>query len=581
MWPERNLNRLQRKVLAVILAIVVLPMLVAALLASEWVSSGFEDRLQRWIEDAAHTAQVWLQAYQNDAIMLGGILADDEEFVSRLDRGDSDPIRQPVARIAQELGVNFIQVYTPKKQLVYSSTPVSLHTSWETGQTEAVLKVGQKKKTQLAAVGITPVPRKGEPRYYLVIGSLINQAFISELTNLTGMKTRLYYHEGNSYFDVFTDAGKSIPLSHLPKDVLKRLQRDKKPYYSVDAEQDRFRGQYTPIVDTEGHVEAIIFSGLERRGFEEVVTNRVMLFVAISLLGVMIGGLTGVLLSRLVLRPVEHLHNGVMRLAAQNFDANVPVISHDELGDLARAFNAMAVRLREARDEQQQAFQRDKLAALGELSAALAHEIRNPIGVINTASALLEKQPEQIQEKRSELIRMIREESLRVGNLVQDFLQLSRYRQPDFSLIDPVVPMQKAVSAALAGRGNMQATWRTAHGGARIMADAGLLQQAWGNILTNALQAMGETGGELLLSTSVEAGQIILSIEDSGPGIPAEVLPRLFEPFFTTKEQGTGLGLSLSHTLVEVNGGRLEVLPAEKGGARFAMRFPLHERTES
>ena len=234
MWPERNLNRLQRKVLAVILTIVVLPMLVAALLASEWVSSGFEDRLQRWIEDAAHTTQVWLQAYQNDAIMLGDIVADDEEFIYRLDRNDADPIGQPVARIAQELGVNFIQVYTPKKQLVYSSTPVTLRTSWETGQTEAVLKVVEKKKTQLAAVGITPVPRKGEPRYYLVFGSLINQAFISELTNLTGMKTRLYYQEGNSYFDVFTVPGKSIPLSHLSKEVLKRLQRDKKPYYNAN-----------------------------------------------------------------------------------------------------------------------------------------------------------------------------------------------------------------------------------------------------------------------------------------------------------------------------------------------------------
>jgi signal transduction histidine kinase len=118
------------------------------------------------------------------------------------------------------------------------------------------------------------------------------------------------------------------------------------------------------------------------------------------------------------------------------------------------------------------------------------------------------------------------------------------------------------------------------HGEARIMADAGLLQQAWGNILTNALQAMGDAGGELLLTTYTEEGHIVLSIEDSGPGIPAEVLPRLFEPFFTTKEQGTGLGLSLAHTLVEANGGRLEVLPPEKSGARFAMRFPVYERTE-
>ncbi len=575
-----KLNRLQRKVLLVILAIVVVPMLAAAILASEWVASGFEERLGRWIQDASHSSQVWLQAYQNDAIMLGAVLADDPEFTARLDEGLADPIRQPVARISQELGITFIQIYTPQQQLVYSSMPVRMGILWERGQTEAVLKVRYKGTNQLAAVGITPVPRSGPPRYYLVMGSLINQDFISELSTLTGMKNRLYYREGANFIDVISRPGKSVHLDNLSAGALRMLQKDKKPYYSVDAEQGRFRGQYTPVVDTEGRVEAIIFTGLERRGFEEVVTNRVVLFLAISVVGLVIGGLMGLFLSRLVLRPVEDLRNAVMQLAAQNFSATVPVASDDELGDLAQAFNAMAVSLREARDQQQQAFQRDKLAALGELSAALAHEIRNPIGVINTASALLEKAG-QTPEKKTELIRMLREESQRVGNLVQDFLQLSRHRQPDFVSIDPASPMERALATALAGRDNIRTRRHIEHDAARIMADAGLLQQAWGNILTNAIQAMGEQGGDLYVSTSSVNGHVLLSIEDSGPGIAAEVMPRLFEPFFTTKEQGTGLGLSLANTLVEANGGKLEVLPPEHGGARFAMRFALYPGSET
>ena len=97
------------------------------------------------------------------------------------------------------------------------------------------------------------------------------------------------------------------------------------------------------------------------------------------------------------------------------------------------------------------------------------------------------------------------------------------------------------------------------HGDIRINADANLLQQAWGNIFTNALQAIGERDGELTVTSVREDSHMLITVEDSGPGIPAEIMPRLFEPFFTTKEQGTGLGLTIANTLVEANGGGLRL----------------------
>ena len=364
------LNRLQRKVVNTILVMVVVPMLVAGMLASEWVSSNFEERLQRWIEDSAPAGETWLRAYQNDAVMLGRVLADDPDFVTALDRGGHmGTMKQPVARIAKELNVSIMQVYTAQQILLYTSMPIRLNVLWELGQTQAVMKVVQKKKDLLAAVGITPVPRQGKPRYYLVLGGLLNNDFISELNQLTGLKSRLYYREGSRFFDVFTRPGHVTELKELSKDAMRRMVKDKKTYYSQHAEGNHFRGVYTPVVDSAGRVEAIMFSGLERRGFEELLTNRLLLFVSITLLGVAISVAVGIFLSRLVVRPVELLRNGVMQLSAQNFNAAVPVISDDEVGDLAKAFNAMATRLRDARDEQQQHFQKDKLVALGELSA--------------------------------------------------------------------------------------------------------------------------------------------------------------------------------------------------------------------
>jgi signal transduction histidine kinase len=367
--------------------------------------------------------------------------------------------------------------------------------------------------------------------------------------------------------------GLSLPSS----DSLWRLEVEQKPYYSGHAENGEYRGVYTPLVDSTGRVEAVMFSGLARRTVQDVLTNQIALFSWIALLGVVIGGLTGWLVSRLVLKPIAYLRNVVLQLAGRNYNANVPIHSDDELGDLAKAFNAMAARLRAAHSEEQRRFQRDKLAAMGELSAALAHEIRNPIGVINTSAAMLDK-PGLDSAKKSELTRMLREESMRVARLVQDFLQLSRHRPPKLETIDPALPLERALAASLAGNDRVVAHRDFQHGGACIQADLSLLQQAWNNILANSIDAMAQTAGaELRLTSRIEERNVLLTVEDNGPGIAAEILPRLFEPFFTTKTSGTGLGLSIAYSLVEANGGQLEALPRTRGGARFVMRFPVSE----
>lgn len=308
-------------------------------------------------------------------------------------------------------------------------------------------------------------------------------------------------------------------------------------------------------------------------GSDALITNKFMLFSAIAGLGVLMGLLVGWWISRAIVKPINALHQSVIRVANQDFDTKVTINSQDELGELAGAFNAMAARLREVHDEQIRTYQRDKLVALGEISAALAHEIRNPIGVINTAAALLERAETQ-PDKKIELLRMIRQEGSRVAGLVGDFLQLSRFRRPESVLIDPVLPLERALSVLLATYPDVLAYRDFRHELAQITADPSLLERAWHNLLINAIHAVQGRGG-LYLDTRIEGGNIVLMLEDNGPGIPIQALPRIFEPFFTTKPQGTGLGLSLAHTLVESNGGKLEVLPQETKGARFAMKFPI------
>jgi signal transduction histidine kinase len=199
--------------------------------------------------------------------------------------------------------------------------------------------------------------------------------------------------------------------------------------------------------------------------------------------------------------------------------------------------------------------------------------------VINTASKLLEKSEDP--KRTAELRRMIREESLRLDHLLKDFQQLARHRRPEPQPIDPVEPLERALEVSLAGRDDVRVTRGYLHRDRRLQLDAELLRQAWANLVRNALQAMGDGPGELQLRSAVEDDTLVVALQDSGPGVPVEIMTRLFEPFFTTKAQGSGLGLTIANTLVEANGGRLELLPGTRRGACFAMRFPLTATEES
>jgi nitrogen fixation/metabolism regulation signal transduction histidine kinase len=329
------------------------------------------------------------------------------------------------------------------------------------------------------------------------------------------------------------------------------------------------------VIDASGQVEAIWFSGYERTRNMEILTNESTLTLSIIFFGSLLALAVGLILSRVVVRPVEYLHNAVMKLAAQDFRTDIPIHSRDELGELARAFNAMADSLREARDQQQREFRRDKLSALGELSLAMAHEIRNPIGIINTASKLLETTEDP--SRRSEMRRVIREESQRLNHLLNDFQQLARHRQPELKPIDPAEPLEKALKVMLAGRDEISVKRKYQHDKILINADEELLRQVWLNLLRNSLEAMGQGAGELEVGTNVRDDNVEVYMHDSGPGIPIEKMTRLFEPFFTTKQQGSGLGLTIANTLVEANGAQLEYIPGDWKGARFAMRIPIFD----
>jgi two-component system sensor histidine kinase HydH len=238
---------------------------------------------------------------------------------------------------------------------------------------------------------------------------------------------------------------------------------------------------------------------------------------------------------------------------------------------------------------QEQARRSERLAALGQLSAGLAHEIRNPLGVIKGSAEMLNQKLGQSDPLSAELAGYISSETNRLSALVTRFLDFARPLHADLSPQDITPVLDRALSDVAMVRKDerkdapVRVEKDYAAGLPPVPIDESLCQQAFVNIVQNAYDAMGSAGGSLHVSArqaqSGERSGVEIRIEDTGPGIPAELREQIFNPFVTTKKTGVGLGLSIVSKIIDGHHGSIRIeSPAEaagvKTGARFVIFFP-------
>lgn len=287
----------------------------------------------------------------------------------------------------------------------------------------------------------------------------------------------------------------------------------------------------------------------------------------------------------LVTSPLNRL-SGIFRGIAQGTEPLGREISSsrgDEIGDLTGSFNLLSKhlldaheRLRKAAEIEKQMMQTEKLAALGQLSAGVAHEINNPLGGIRLCFNNLIN-TEMDAEKKEKHIAVINSGFGRIQSIVRHLL--------DFAKNAPLCIAPASVNSILENVLNLVGYTIQSKAIAVVRdfaadmpdmpADANKLEQVFLNLIINAVQSM-ERGGALLIRTRYEAGQCFVSVSDTGKGIPAEMLQKIFDPFFTTKGvgEGTGLGLTVCKAIVEQHRGEIKVETSEKGST-FTVQLPL------
>ena len=217
--------------------------------------------------------------------------------------------------------------------------------------------------------------------------------------------------------------------------------------------------------------------------------------------------------------------------------------------------------------------QQIKLAALGRLTASIAHEVRNPLSAISYATELM--QEEQGDGKQQRLLQIVLDNTQRINRIVQDVMQLNRRdrAQPEMFELDAML-RAFAEEFNLAERLEPGVMVLTGVQGMEVSFDRGHLRQVLWNLCRNALRYGRKLPGSLMLVTDAADGRVMLNVQDDGPGISAEHQGKLFEPFFTTAADGTGLGLYIAKEFCEANGALLEYHGGgRRKGARFRIMF--------
>lgn len=244
-----------------------------------------------------------------------------------------------------------------------------------------------------------------------------------------------------------------------------------------------------------------------------------------------------------------------------------------------RTIEETARKLSEVYAQLQKSFEQlrraDRLSALGELSAGLAHEIRNPLGSIEGAVQILGRR-ELPEETRQEFTDLAYREVVRLKGLLTNFLEFARPQPPRMIASDVGLLLQSVVKLAseTAVMARVGLRVETAESVPPLSVDPEQIKQVLLNLVINAIQAMSN-GGQITLRAHADGDSVRIEVEDEGTGIPPEDLERVFDPFFTTRSNGTGLGLSIAYQIVSRHGGHIGARRNSQRGMTFSVTLPV------
>jgi signal transduction histidine kinase len=284
-------------------------------------------------------------------------------------------------------------------------------------------------------------------------------------------------------------------------------------------------------------------------------------------------------------KPLRELSVAAEQVASGDLNIQLARGGNDEVGRLTKSFNTMTQKLSVQKQLEDKLHVLERRAILAEMASSLAHEIRNPLNLINlTADHLGHEYLPSGEEKRKsygDLIGALKAEVQHLNKMVNEFLTIgrpSRLKKTTFPLSELFDQLQMLVKQQLLAK---RITLSVSCGqGNRINADIEQMRLVFLNLLLNAIEAVPENGSISVLVEPIDGNHLLIKIIDNGPGVAAENLERIFEPYFTKRLGGTGLGLALARRIIEEHEGTIKAGNHSGGGAQFDIVVPLDTKEE-
>ena len=369
---------------------------------------------------------------------------------------------------------------------------------------------------------------------------------------------------------------KELLLGTGPKPISSQFQT-KEGKFHLQKEEYIYLYDYLSESQNQNHIFFVMLRSLDQiiTPFMDRIKN---VTLTISILGVLFSFILSLFISDNLTSSVKRLVETSRRLAKGNYDTPVQIKSQDEMAELASAFEELRLSLQKNLEELKKAnaelLHSERLAAVGNVAAAVVHDFKNPMAVISIALGLLDRKGDDPVVRKGYLEK-IKNEIQRVVSMTQDILEFSRGAENItlnltwWDLSQMLEELTSSLSDSYS-ESNIKLNFKNTYSG-QIRGDRYRLLRVFENLLSNAKEAM-TGGGEIWVEVGEQNGEIVTRFKDNGPGIPEEIKQRLFEPFVTYgKPTGTGLGLAISKRIVQEHGGRIEFESTLGRGTTFTI----------